>query len=89
MNRPCAEFLNKVLTGLGTGRTESTFNPTKNDFSINIRLTAMITMNTEVVGIVKSAFMVPVTDPSGANLLGYLQIKRAISLKDFPSFKKF
>jgi hypothetical protein len=70
-NKPCAAFLNKVLTGLVTGRTGSTFNSTENNLSTDIRFAAMIAMDTEVVGIIKGAFMIPVANSSGANLLRY------------------
>lgn len=55
-----ATFFFKVFAGLVTGWTGSTFHTTKDNHPAYIRLSAMITMNTEVISIVKSTFVVPV-----------------------------
>lgn len=62
-------FPYKVRTGLVAGRTGSTFHITEDEFTAHVRFPAMITVDTEVMGIIESAFMVPVADPVGPVLL--------------------
>ena len=63
-----ASFFFKIFAGLITRRTGSTFNPAKNDLTTGIGLLAVITMNAEVLSIIKSALMVPVRQPVGLYL---------------------
>ena len=53
-------FLFKIGACLITGRAGSTFDATENDLAAGIGLSAVITVDTEVPGIVKSALMIPV-----------------------------
>ena len=62
-------FLGKIGTGLVTGRTGSTFHITEDDLTAYVSLPAAVTVDTEVMGIVESALMIPVTEPVGPDLL--------------------
>ena len=55
-----ASFLFKVFAGLITRWTGSTLNPAKNNLATGIGLLTVITMDTEVLRIIKGALMVPV-----------------------------
>ena len=55
-----ASFLNKIGTGLITGRTGSTFDVTEDDLATCICLSAVVSVNAEVVCIIKGALMIPV-----------------------------
>lgn len=55
-----AVLLFKVLTGLITGGTGSAFDTTEDDLAAGICFLAMIPMNTEVLGVIKSTFVIPV-----------------------------
>lgn len=54
-------FPGKVRTGLVAGRTGSTFHITEDNLTTYIRFSAMIAVDAEVMGIIESAFMIPVT----------------------------
>ena len=56
-------FPYKVRTGLVTGRAGSAFHIAEDDLTANISLTAVIAVYTEVVRVIESAFMIPVTEP--------------------------
>lgn len=60
---PAAAFLFKVRTGLVAGRTGSTLDAAKKDFSTGICLFAMVTVYTKVFGIIKGTFVIPVGQP--------------------------
>lgn len=60
-----AEFFVEVFTGLIAGGTGGAFDAAQNDFSAGIGLATVITMDTEVLGIIKGAFMIPVREPVG------------------------
>jgi len=53
-------FLFKVLAGLVAGRAGCTFNTAEDDLAAGVGLFAVITMDTEVLGIIKSALVIPV-----------------------------
>ena len=59
---PAAAFPGKVRACLVTGRAGSTFDTAQDDLAAYIGFPAVIAVHTEVVGIVKSAFVVPVTE---------------------------
>lgn len=63
-------FPYKIRTGLVTGRTGSALYITKDDLTAYIGLPAAVTVDAEVVGIIESAFMVPVTEPVSPDLFG-------------------
>ena len=65
-----AVFLFKVLTGLIAGGTGSAFDTAEDNLSAGICLFTMVSMDTEVSGIIKSAFMIPVREPVSLNLFG-------------------
>ena len=65
-----AAFLFKVLTGLIVGGTGSAFDTAEDNLSAGICFLAMVSMDTEVSGIIKSAFMIPVREPVSLNLFG-------------------
>ena len=58
-----ATFLFEVFAGLVTCRTGSTFHTAKNDLAAGIGFLAMIAMDTEVLGIIKGALVIPVRQP--------------------------
>ena len=62
-------FTDKVRAGLVTGRTGRALYITENDFTAYVSLPAAVTVDTEVMGIVESALMIPVTEPVGPDLL--------------------
>ena len=62
-------FPGKVRTGLVAGGTGSTFHITEDDLTACIGLPAAVTVDTEVMGIIESAFMIPVAEPVGQDLL--------------------
>lgn len=63
-------FPYKVGAGLVAGRTGGAFHITKHDLMAHIRLPAVIAVDAEVMGIIKSAFVTPVTEAVGSDLLG-------------------
>lgn len=63
-------FSNKISTGLVAGGTGSTFHITEDELTAHIRFPAMIAMDTEVVGIIESTFMIPVAETIGSALFG-------------------
>lgn len=63
--QPAASFLLKVFAGLVTCRAGRTFNIAKNDLAASIGLFAVVAMDTEVLGIIKGTFMVPVGQAVG------------------------
>ena len=63
-------FPYKVRTGLVTGRTGSALYITEDDLTAYVSLPAAVTVDTEVMGIVESAFMIPVTEPVSPDLFG-------------------
>ena len=65
-----AAFPYKIRTGLVAGRTGSTFHITEDDLTTYVSLSAAVTVDTEVVGVIESAFMVPVTEPVSPDLFG-------------------
>ena len=58
-----AAFLFEVLAGLITGRTGSAFDTAEDILTASICFLAVIPMDTEVLGIIKSAFVIPVREP--------------------------
>ena len=68
--KPVAAFPAEVGTGLVAGRTGGTFDVTQNDLAAYIGLSAVIAVYAEVVGIVKSAFVVPVAEAVVSDLFG-------------------
>lgn len=62
-------FPDKIGTGLVAGRTGSTFHITEDDLTACVCFSAMIAVDTEVMGIIESAFMIPVAEPVGPDLL--------------------
>jgi hypothetical protein len=65
-----AAFPYKVRAGLVTGRTGSALHIAEDDLTAYIGLPAAVAVDTEVVGVIESAFMVPVTKPVGPDLFG-------------------
>ena len=63
-------FSYKVRTGLVTGRTGSALHIAEDDLTAYIGLPAAVAVDTEVVGVIESAFMVPVTEPVCPDLFG-------------------
>ena len=63
-----ATFLFEVFAGLVTCRTGSTFHTAKNDLAAGIGFLAMIAMDTEVLGIINGALVIPVRQPVGLYL---------------------
>lgn len=61
--KPVTAFLFKVGAGLIAGRTGSTLDAAKKDFSTGICLFAMVTVYTKVFGIIKGTFVIPVGQP--------------------------
>lgn len=55
-----ALFLHKILASLITGGAGSAFYIAENDFSADIGFPAMEAMNTKVMGIIESTFVIPV-----------------------------
>ena len=53
-------FFFKIGACLVTGGAGSTFNATKNDLAADISFSAVIPVDTEVLGIIKSALMIPI-----------------------------
>ena len=86
-------FFFKVRAGLVAGGVGSTFHATENNFYTGIFLFAMVSMNTEVMGIIK----VPLCHQSESRrdltslemVVGSLHRKRAISLKEEPLDNSF
>lgn len=68
--QPVAPFFLKIFAGLITRRTGSTLNATKNDLATGIGLLAVITMNTEVLSVIKGAHG---TSQTGDELLPLLR----------------
>ena len=68
--KPVAAFPAEVRAGLVTGRAGGTFDVTQNDLAAYIGLSAVIAVYAEVVGIVKSAFVVPVAEAVVSDLFG-------------------
>lgn len=65
-----AAFLFKVLTGLIAGRTGSAFDTAEDDLTAGICLLTVIPVDTEVLGIVKGAFVIPVRQAVCLDFLG-------------------
>ena len=65
-----AAFPYKIRAGLVTGGTGSTFHITEDELTAYIRFPAVIAVDTEVMGIIESAFMIPVAEPVSPDLLG-------------------
>lgn len=63
-------FPYKIRTGLVTDGTGSTFHITENELTAHIRFPAMIAVDTEVVGVIESAFMIPVTKTVSPDFFG-------------------
>ena len=64
-------FSLKIRTCLVTCRARGTFDTTYNDLSTGICLTALVSVDTEVLGVVKRAFMIPIIKPVKPDLFGY------------------
>ena len=58
-------LLFKVFACLVTGLAGSSLTPTKNEFATGIGLFTMVTMGTEIFGIIKRTFMIPARKPVG------------------------
>ena len=67
--KPAASFPLEIRAGLVAGGTGSTLDTARNDLSTSIRFLAVIAMNAEVLRIVESAFMIPVGEAVGFDLL--------------------
>lgn len=63
-------FPYKVRAGLVAGGTGSTFYITEDELAAHIRFPAVIAVDAEVMGIIENAFMVPVAEAVGSDLLG-------------------
>lgn len=63
-----AALLLKILTGLIAGWTGCTFHTAKDDLPTGIGLLTVVTMNTEVLRIIKGAFVIPVRHAMSLNL---------------------
>lgn len=63
-------FPDKVRTGLVAGGTGSAFHITEDDFTAYIGLPAAVTVDTEVMGVIESAFMIPVTKTVSPDFFG-------------------
>ena len=63
-------FFFEVLAGLIAGRAGCAFDTTEEDLAAGIGLFTVITMDTEILSIIKGAFVIPVGQPMGLNLLG-------------------
>ena len=63
-------FPDKVGTGLVAGGTGSTFHITEDDLTAYIGLPAAVTVDTKVMGVIESAFMIPVTKTVGPDFFG-------------------
>ena len=63
-------FPYKVRTGLVTGGAGSTFYITEDELTAYVRFLAVIAVDTEVMGIIESAFVIPVAETVGSDLLG-------------------
>ena len=62
-------FFLKIPAGLVTGRTGSAFDAAQDDFATGIGFLTMIAMDTEVFGVIKSPFVVPVGETVGPYFL--------------------
>lgn len=69
--QPAAGLFLKVFAGLIAGRAGSAFNAAENDLAAGICFPAVITMDTEVMSIIKGAFMIPVREAVSPDLFGY------------------
>lgn len=58
-----ASLLDEIRAGLITGRTGSAFDTTEDDFVARIGFLTVIPVDTEVMRVVKTAFVIPVTEP--------------------------
>ena len=65
-----ALFLHKILASLITGGAGSAFYIAENDFSADIGFPAMEAMNTKVMGIIESTFVIPVGQAVRFHLFG-------------------
>lgn len=65
-----AAFFFEIRACLVAGGAGSTFHTTENNFSTDIFLFAMASMNAEVMGIVESTFMPPIRKLTGFDLFG-------------------
>ena len=63
-------FPYKVRTGLVTGRTGRALYITENDFTAYVSLPAAVTVDTEVVGVIESTLMIPVTKTVNPDFFG-------------------
>ena len=61
--KPAAAFFFKAFAGLITGGTGSALHAAKDNLAAGIGLFTMVTMDTEVFRIIKSAFVIPVRQP--------------------------
>lgn len=68
--KTAAAFPCKVRAGLVTSRTGGAFHITEDDLTAHICLSAMVAVDTEVMSVVESAFMIPVTETMGLDLFG-------------------
>lgn len=64
-----ASLLDKIRASLITGRTGSAFDTTEDDFVARIGFLAVIPVDTKVMRVVKTAFMIPVTEPVPSDFL--------------------
>ena len=62
------EFFLKIFASLIAGGTRGTFDATQDDFSAGIGLPAVITVDTEVLCIIKGGLMKPVRETVGIDL---------------------
>lgn len=88
-----AAFPDEIPAGLVAGGAGGAFDAAEDDLVTGIGLTAMVSMDTEVFGVIKSAFVIPVAETVFPHLLGdsggSLQRKRAMSLKEVPLERAF
>ena len=63
-------FPEEIRTGLVAGRAGSAFHLTEDDLAACISFSAVITVDTEVVGVKKSAFVIPVAETVSPDFLG-------------------
>lgn len=90
--QPAAAFFFKVFAGLVTGRAGSTFHPAEDDLATGVGLLTVITVDTEVMGIVESAFVVPVGESVCLNFFrdsGRILTEEACDILKGSSFTQF
>ena len=60
--QPAAAFPDKIAACLVAGRAGSAFDPAEDDLATDIRFSAMVSVDAEVVGVVEGALVIPVAE---------------------------